>query len=92
MQTLTARTALWPAPAKLQSRRFRRAMAGLAERCCPDAGDRVRAQPRLLFRVPDPLGPEGIETIAAFARAEAAITDVRAAHRGAVIRRLPDRL
>ena len=67
-------------------------MAGLAERRCPDAGDSARARPRLMFRVPDPLGPEAIATIAAFARAEGAITDVRAARYGAVIRRLPDRL
>ena len=57
---------LLPAPVNLHSHAFQRAMAGLAERRGPDPRDSFWTWRRLMYRFLDRLGPEEIESIAAF--------------------------
>ena len=59
---------LLPAPVNLHSHAFQRAMAGLTERRGPDPLDSFWTWRRLMYRFLDRLGPEEIESIAAFAQ------------------------
>ena len=59
---------LLPAPANLHSHAFQRAMAGLTERRGPDPRDSFWTWRRLMYRFLERLGPDEIESIAAFAQ------------------------
>ena len=59
---------LVPAPANLHSHAFQRAMAGLTERRGPDPRDSFWTWRRLMYRFLERLGPDEIESIAAFAQ------------------------
>lgn len=59
---------LLPAPANLHSHAFQRAMAGLTEQRGPDPRDSFWTWRRLMYRFLERLGPEEIESIAAFAQ------------------------
>ena len=59
---------LLPAPANLHSHAFQRAMAGLTERRGPDPRDSFWTWRRLMYRFLERLGPEALESIAAFAQ------------------------
>ena len=57
---------LLPAPVNLHSHAFQRALAGLTEQRGPDPRDSFWTWRRLMYRFLDRLGPEEIESIAAF--------------------------
>ena len=59
---------LLPAPVNLHSHAFQRAMSGLTERRGPDPRDSFWTWRRLMYRFLGQLGPEEIESIAAFAQ------------------------
>ena len=59
---------LLPAPVNLHSHAFQRALAGLTERRGPDLRDSFWTWRKLMYRFLDQLGPEEIESIAAFAQ------------------------
>ena len=59
---------LLPAPANLHSHAFQRAMAGLTERRGPDPRDSFWTWRTLMYRFLDRLGPDELESIAAFAQ------------------------
>ena len=59
---------LLPAPANLHSHAFQRAMAGMTEWRGPDSRDSFWSWRRLMYRFLERLGPEEIESIAAFAQ------------------------
>ena len=59
---------LIPAPANLHSHAFQRAMAGLTERRGPDPRDSFWTWRTLMYRFLDRLGPDELESIAAFAQ------------------------
>ena len=59
---------LLPAPVNLHSHAFQRAMAGLTERRGPDPRDSFWTWRELMYRFLERLGPEEIESIAAFAQ------------------------
>ena len=59
---------LLPAPTNLHSHAFQRAMAGLTERRGPDPRDSFWTWRRLMYRFLERLGPEALESIAAFAQ------------------------
>ena len=59
---------LVPAPANLHSHAFQRAMAGLTERRGPDPRDSFWTWRRLMYQFLERLGPDEIESIAAFAQ------------------------
>ena len=61
---------LLPAPTNVHSHAFQRAMAGLTERRGPDPRDSFWTWRRLMYRFLDRLGPEDIESIAAFVQLE----------------------
>ena len=62
--------ALLPAPVNLHSHAFQRAMAGMTERRGPTGRDTFWSWRQLMFRFLDALGPEDIESIAAFVQME----------------------
>ena len=59
---------LLPAPANLHSHAFQRAMAGLTEQRGPDPRDSFWTWRRLMYRFLERIGPEEVESIAAFAQ------------------------
>ena len=59
---------LLPAPANLHSHAFQRAMAGLTEQRGPDPRDSFWTWRRLMYRFLEWIGPDEIESIAAFAQ------------------------
>ena len=59
---------LLPAPVNLHSHAFQRAMAGLTERRGPDPRDSFWTWRELMYRFLDRLGPEEMESVAAFAQ------------------------
>ena len=59
---------LLPAPVNLHSHAFQRAMAGLTEQRGPDPRDSFWTWRRLMYRFLERIGPEEIESIAAFAQ------------------------
>ncbi|MCY4222867.1 MAG: formimidoylglutamate deiminase [Thiotrichales bacterium] len=59
---------LLPAPVNLHSHAFQRAMAGLTERRGPDPRDSFWTWRRLMYRFLERLGPDELESIAAFAQ------------------------
>ena len=59
---------LLPAPANLHSHAFQRAMAGLTEQRGPDPRDSFWTWRRLMYRFLERIGPDEIESIAAFAQ------------------------
>ena len=59
---------LLPAPVNLHSHAFQRAMAGLTERRGPDPRDSFWTWRALMYRFLERLGPEELESIAAFAQ------------------------
>ena len=59
---------LLPAPVNLHSHAFQRAMAGLTERRGPDPRDSFWTWRTLMYRFLERLGPEALESIAAFAQ------------------------
>ena len=59
---------LLPAPANLHSHAFQRAMAGLTERRGPDPRDSFWTWRRLMYRFLERIGPDEVESIAAFAQ------------------------
>ena len=59
---------LLPAPANLHSHAFQRAMAGLTERRGPDPRDSFWTWRELMYRFLDRLGPDEMESVAAFAQ------------------------
>ena len=61
---------LLPAPVNLHSHAFQRAMAGLTERRGPDPRDTFWTWRRLMYCFLDRLGPQEMESIAAFAQME----------------------
>ena len=61
---------LLPAPTNLHSHAFQRAMAGLTERRGPNPRDSFWTWRRLMYRFLERLGPEALESIAAFAQVQ----------------------
>ena len=59
---------LLPAPANLHSHAFQRAMAGLTEQRGPDPRDSFWTWRRLMYRFLERIGPDELESIAAFAQ------------------------
>ena len=59
---------LLPAPVNLHSHAFQRAMAGLTERRGPDPRDSFWTWRELMYRFLDRLGPDDMESVAAFAQ------------------------
>ena len=59
---------LLPAPVNLHSHAFQRAMAGLTERRGPDPRDSFWTWRELMYRFLDRLGPDEMESVAAFAQ------------------------
>ena len=59
---------LLPAPVNLHSHAFQRAMAGLTEQRGPDPRDSFWTWRRLMYRFLERIGPEALESIAAFAQ------------------------
>lgn len=59
---------LLPAPVNLHSHAFQRAMAGLTEQRGPDPRDSFWTWRRLMYRFLERIGPEEVESIAAFAQ------------------------
>ena len=59
---------LLPAPVNLHSHAFQRAMAGLTEQRGPDPRDSFWTWRRLMYRFLERIGPDEVESIAAFAQ------------------------
>ena len=79
---------LLPAPVNLHSHAFQRAMAGLTEQRGPDRRDSFWTWRRLMYRFLDRIGPEEMESIAAFAQMQmleagfAAVAEFHYVHHG----------